>query len=108
MTCILPLNVEEINGLLKTTCLVAEGELSIDMTGYFIFGSVNIVEDIMCDCMSARNKFRKVQGVTGFFIIVIMNCIVFTNYIPGEMDVYSLSINADCQGTQINFFANFV
>lgn len=32
------------NGLLKTTCLVAEGELSIGMTDYLIFVSVNIVK----------------------------------------------------------------
>lgn len=37
-----------------------------------------------------------------------MSCIVFTNYIPGKMHVFPLSINADCQGTQINFFGNFV
>lgn len=41
MACILPL---KINGLLKTTCLVAEGELSIGMTDYLVFGSVNIAK----------------------------------------------------------------
>lgn len=62
------------NGLLKTACLVAEGELSIDMTDYLILGSVNIVRDKMCDCMSARNKntFEKVQGVTGFSLLLLL------------------------------------
>lgn len=43
-----------------------------------------------------------------FIIVIIMSCTVFTNYIPGEMCISPLSISADCQGTQMNFFGNFL
>lgn len=31
--------------------------MSVDFTDYLVFGYVNIVKDMMCDCMSGKKKF---------------------------------------------------
>lgn len=33
--------------------------MSVDFTDYLIFGYVNIVRDMVCDCMSAKNEKRR-------------------------------------------------
>lgn len=65
----------------------------------------------MCDCMSARNKnkFETVQGVTGLsLLLLLLRAVQYSQIIFLEKCIFPLSINADCQGTQMNFFGNFL
>lgn len=39
--------------------------MSVDLTRYLLFGYVNILRDVMCDCQ----KKKKVQWMIGFLLL---------------------------------------
>lgn len=78
--------------------------MSVDLTDYLIFGYVNIVRDMIRDCMSARKGRKEKKKCSGDRGFIITSSVVFRNYVPGELYALPLSITADCQGIQVNRF----
>lgn len=71
--------------------------MSVDLTRYLLFGYVNILRDVVCDC-------QKKKGAVDDRVFIITSSVVFRNYIPGELYAFPFSITADCQGIQVNRF----